>query len=235
MNKNLNSIKHLPTIDKVGRDKLFYDQYEYCLKFLFTELSSLRERNHDSIKRTLKSRSYLRSINFGGSWRYNNLVNNNITSKTIDSCLNFCDFLNAIQQDFKLVISLDQGFMYTNDFDLVADLCEYQDVHGLELKQAIVDRPKNSIVIKNSQHNFRTYFKSQNLVGNQKEQLANFLENQADIRIGPGTRDWISRYRFSNYVADNYFVDHNDEAFLTMLSLVSPIKIKKTVTIINDK
>ena len=91
-------------------------------------------------------------------------------------------------------------------------------------------------MIKSSKHSLRTYFKSQHLCSTeQKENLRELLFNQTEIRLGPGLSEWFTRYEFSKYIADNYFIDHNDTGILTLIGLVCPIKIKQTLNIIRDK
>lgn len=219
-----------------SRNKLYFDKYEYCLQFYFPELSSIRERTHSGVDNALNARTWARQINFGGSWRYNNRIGPDITDELRADCHLLCTFFIELVNDHKLIISCDTGYFYTNHLQDITDLLNYPQVMMEQLKQAITDIPANSIVLKSSAHSLRTYFKSQHLANNeQKDNLRNILYNQKNIRLGPSFSEWFTRYEFSKYIADNYFIDHNDMGILTLVSLACPIKIKNTLTIIRDK
>jgi len=89
--------------------------------------------------------------------------------------------------------------------------------------------------LKNPQYAYRTYFKNQRLRHEDKERLAEFLKTQAEVRTGPGFNDFLENWNNYHYVQQNHFVDHNDLGVITMLQLVCPIKIKKTLELISDK
>jgi hypothetical protein len=93
-----------------------------------------------------------------------------------------------------------------------------------------VNRPKNTIRLKDPQHQWRSYFKIGKLTTEQKTQLVNFLANQSDIRISPALTQWID-LKFTR-TQDYFFVDYNTTTWLTMLSLVTPGLIRKTLQII---
>lgn len=222
-------------ISTESRNKLYYSQYRYCLQFYFPELSAIRSKTHSGVDQALDGRAWARQINFGGSWRHRVMIPE-ITDELRTDCHLLCSFFINLPNDYKLVISVDTGYFYTNHLQDVTDLLNFPQVMMEQLREAVEDIPKNSIVIKNSKYQFRTYFKAQHLSNTQqKENLKNFLLQQAEIRLGPGLHEWFSRYEFSKYIADNYFIDHNDTAILTMINLVCPIKIKKTLNIICDK
>lgn len=222
-------------INSESRNKLYFDKYRYCLQFYFPELSSIRGKTHSSVDHALDSRAWARQVNFGGSWHYGVNIPE-ITDEIRADCHLLCAFFIGVSNDYKLTISMDTGYFYTNHLQDVTDLLNFPCVMLEQLRESITDIPKNSIVIKNSQHLLRTYFKSQHLSSNeQKTNLKNLLLNQPEVRLSPGLLEWFTRYEFSKYIADNYFIDHNDTGILTMIGLVCPIKIKRTLNIIRDK
>jgi hypothetical protein len=105
---------------------------------------------------------------------------------------------------------------------------------GKKYSEAVIDRPKNTILLKNPQHQFRSYFKITKITSDQKDMLINFLNNQrAGIRVSPALETWITG-KFHR-TQDYFFVDHNEMSWLTMLSLVHPGIIRKTLQIVTDK
>ena len=97
--------------------------------------------------------------------------------------------------------------------------------------QAIVDRPKNTIKLKDPRHRYRSYLKSVKLTDEEKTHLCNFFQNQqGHARISPALTKWITErwHRTQDY----FFVDHDNESWLVMLSLIKPSMIRKTVELI---
>lgn len=202
--------------------------------FSLPELSAIRDRSHKIIDRVCEARQNLnaRMKNFGGSWMHSHT--RPITDDVIVNLHNFLDWMLSLNDSYKLKISQDVGYFYTNSDDHVQDLhsLEYIKIHNA--KQVHVDVPPNSIRIKKSKYLFRTYFKNQSLNNDDKERLYALLQNQP-VRLGPSLSEWFHRYTFSKYVCDNFFIDHNDENIILLLGLASSIKIKRTVNIISDK
>jgi hypothetical protein len=206
------------------------------LQFYFPELSSVRNRTHAGVDEALNARSWMREINFGGSWKYRSPRRHEITDELREDCHTLLNYFIHLPKSYKLTISTDTGYFYTNSLQDVTDLLNYPGVIFEQLKQAVVDIPENSIVIKSANHNFRTYFKSQFLsTMKQKDNLMEMLYNQKDIRLGPAMQTWFDRYTSSKYIYDNYFIDHNDMGLLTMIHLICPVKIKHTLNILRDK
>ena len=222
-------------VNTQSRNKLYYSKYEYCLQFYFAELSSIRNKTHAGVDEALAARSWMREVNFGGSWQYRR-KRHEITEELIQDCHTLLDYFIRLPENYKLIISMDTGYFYTNSLQDITDLLNFPSVVFEQLKQAVVDIPENSIIIKSANHDFRTYFKSQFLSSlEHKNNLMEMLYNQKDIRLGPSMQVWFERFTVSKYLCDNYFVDHNDMGLITMIHLTCPVKIKHTLNIIRDK
>jgi hypothetical protein len=138
--------------------------------------------------------------------------------------------LLATRVDFKLVTSVSQAWVYTNNVELIEQLSQFDFLIAQQYTQAIIDRPKNTIRLRDPQHQYRSYLKSVKLTEEEKTQLINFLMNQQDIRISPALAHWTEDrwHRTQDY----FFVDHDTESWLVMLALVKPGLIRKTATLI---
>lgn len=197
------------------------------------DIAAVKLGSHEKINEYMEHQEWRRKINYGGSWRWHTF-RHPITPTTIGNCHTAHDNLKTIPQGYKLITSYDCGYLYLKDLDDAVDFLKSPGISVDQVKQVIVDRPKNSIVIKSAKHDFRTYFKNQRVETDQKTSLINFLKNRTDIRLSPSMKEWITKYDSYRYMCDNYFIDHNNDGFLTMLTLVSPIKIKKTVTLLTE-
>jgi len=157
-----------------------------------------------------------------------------ITETTTANLHALAEMLLTTQVDFKLVVSINQGYVYTNDTSLIDQLDCMPELTGKTYTQAQVVRPKNTIQLKNPQHQFRTYFAMCKLTVDQRLNLEEFLITQsAHVRLSPGLARWVDTS--FNRTQDYFFVDHDTESWCTLLSLVQPGIIRKTMHIIAAK
>ena len=210
--------------------------------FHLDEVSCLRDLDHASIDENMERRKQWREI---AQQRWNTRQKNSImtrrswrdiTEKTVADLHVVAEQLLTTQAEYKLVVSVNQGYVYTNDQSLIDQLSAIPELSHKTYAQARVTRPKNTIALKNPQYQFRTYFKLIKITGQQKDQLMDFLhgqQNHACVRLSPGLCRWFDGP--FNRSQDYFFVDHNTESWLTMLSLVHPGIVRKTMHIIPAK
>jgi hypothetical protein len=236
-------IKKIQPFKSVTKDRLFYDKFDYCLSFHLDEANCLRELSHDNIDELIKRRQAWREIAqqrwttgkqghkipsiVGRRWRP-------ITDKTLEDLHSLAQVLITASVDFKLVVSVDLGYVYTSDLLLLDQVDQLDFLRHKFYTQARVDRPKDTIKLKNPQHQYRSYLKMIKLTAQQKHNLVKFLQNQnASVRLSPALLGWMQQPL--NRTQDYFFIDHESTAWLTMLYLVHPGIIRKTMHIIADK
>ncbi len=227
----------------IVKDRLFYDRFQYCISFGLAEINCLRDQELDCarISRMLDRRKQWREV---AQQRWNTFGQkpnvqqsrlwNEITDEVEQNLYDFADTLRNSGADLKLVVSSNCGWVYTNSLDLISQLKPMRMLTGKKYSKAVVGRPKNTIQLKNPQHQFRSYFKITKITSQQKDMLINFLTNQqSNIRISPALATWMTSafHRTQDY----FFVDHNETSWLTMLALVHPGIIRKTQQIIQAK
>ena len=203
------------------------------MHFQLQDISAIKLTSHKKIDQYLDAQHWRRKINHGGSWRWNS-YSHDITKESIKNCHDAYDGLKTISDEYKLTTSYDCGYLYLKDLGNAEDFLNLSGIKVVQIKQVEIDRPENSMIIKSAKHDFRTYFKNQRIELENKQNLVNFLKDRNDIRLSPSFCEWISKHTNHRYLCDNYFIDHNDDGFLTMLCLVSPIKIKKTLTLLTE-
>lgn len=225
----------------VIKDRLFYNRFEYTIRFYIDEASCLRTLDHAEIDRMIDRRIYWREAahhRLTGSF-VNNIISDRIsrqlpiTDKTRGNLHDLAEILLTTTADFKLIVTVDQGQVYTNDLHLIDQLDRLGALTYKTYGQAVIGRPKNTIQLKEPQHQFRSYFKPTKMSNEQKGHLTMFLSNQPTVRLSPALAHWMTLP--FNRTQDYYFVDHDDMSWLTMLSLVVPGLIRKTQQIIAAK
>ena len=224
----------------VTKDRLFYSRFQYCLGFSLDEATCLRELDHANIDNLIQRRKQWQEVT-QQRWingRQNTTILSrrwkDITEKTVTDLHSVAEVLLTSTADFKLVVSVHQGYVYTNDLSLLTKLDHMPELTCKTRTQAQIDRPQNTIKLKKSNHNFRSYFRTLHLSEQEKQQLVNFLKTQQDfVRISPSMAQWIQEP--FNRLQDYYFVDHDSTQWLTLIGLVSPGLIRKTMQILADK
>lgn len=216
------------------------------MRFRLPEVSVLRELDHAAIDRILDHRiehrretseRWARQATRGktgmplstvqiGRWR-------NITDGMRADLHTVAQFLLDAQVDYKLVISVDRAWIYTNSVDLVAALSTCP-VTAQKYTRATIARAKNTIVLRNPRHTHRSYLRSGKITHSEKDSLTAFLENHRDeIRMSPALIEWTQESYLRIY--EYFFIDHDGPYWLTMLGLVHPGLVKKTHAIISAK
>jgi hypothetical protein len=157
------------------------------------------------------------------------------TAKVVSDLRIVLDFVNHIAQPFKLTVSGHWASIYTNDPDIADDLiaqCPFTKQH--RIKQAVVDRPRDTVLLLEPTHQFRSYFKSQQFPGVKIPALRDFFAAQGnDIKPSIAMQQFLKGTRHSNHwIPDHYYVDYNDPVYATMLALIMPRAFRKTVPIV---
>jgi len=154
-----------------------------------------------------------------------------ITTETETNLHNLADMLISSTVDFKFVTSIDQGWIYTNSKNLINQLASISELSDKEYKEVQINRPKNTIKLKNPQHTHRSYFKLSKLSDTEKTNLVNFFINQKDyIRLSPSLAKWIiAPFKRTQ---DYFFIDYTGEEWLIMLALIKSNIVRKTSVII---
>lgn len=209
--------------------------------FQLDEVSCLRELDHDLIDNSIRRRQEWREQAqqrwlMGRKNISTQIVRNRkeINNNTVEDLHSLTSVLLNSSAEFKLVVSVDQAYVYTNDVSLIDQIDCLQILRNKTYSRAKKTRPANTIQLKNPRHEFRSYFKVTKLSTSQKDYLMDFLHNQrTHIRTSPALQQWLD-HPF-NRTQDYFFVDYNSASWLSMLSLVSPGIVRKTMHIIAAK
>ena len=221
----------------VKSDQLYYGQYQYSASFQLQECWVFRYTlDHADIDSRLTRQQEWRD-RMRERWpadrmnRYHSIIDD-VTRANIHS---MADFITGISTPYKIVLENKTMRIYTSDLNIVQAIEHIGFLTRRRYSQVHVDRPKDTIRLKNPQFQLRSYFKETKITPEDKQAVAKFLANQPGIRIGAGLQSWIDDgyFRYSSkYTRDYFFIDHDDHTWLTMLALVRPGLIRRTVQII---
>ena len=211
------------TLKTESRDRLYFDQWEYAFSFRLKEAHTLRIRDEaDMIKYVQQRMSW-------DHWRPR------YTDSVVADLKTALSFVNNISVPFKLIVGGHWASIYTNDRDLTDDLiahCPFTAQH--RLKQAVVDRPRDTVLLLEPTHKLRSYFKAQRFPGDKIPALKEFLEAQGTaVRPSPGMKQFLrGTWKGDHWLPDHYYVDYDDPVYATMLALIMPRPFRKTVPIV---
>jgi hypothetical protein len=228
----LSLILQNPNFKPVSSDRLFYDHWQFCIRFRLDEVNCLRYSLDEAEIDALLTRREVWRERVRTRWPQNNFVrpHADITDSTRQNLYAFADFLKTSDVPYKMVISVNQCWIYSNDSNLLERIARLPFVNHVKYTQAHIVRPRDTIAVRHPRHQYRSYFRGIKLSASEKHGILAFLQGQADVRISPALAEWISTP--FNRTQDYFFVDYNTESWLTMLSLVRPGLIRKTVQIV---
>ena len=217
----------LSGVAAIPRDRLFFNQFHYGLSFKLDEASALRGLvSHETIDHNIDIRRV---------WRNLGSRNSVITEQTVKNLHTAYDHFLSAKEPFKMTVSNNQIWLYANSLHFLNSFIALPGVSLPRHTEAVVNRPLNTILLKNSKYSRRTYLREQAITTEQRQRLSDFFNNYQDtVRLSPSLNRWIV-YQAGRRTFGYYFIDHCDDGCLLMLSLLHPGLIRKTVEIIADK
>lgn len=221
----------------VRSDQLYYGQYQYSVSFQLQECWIFRyTTDHAEIDtRLIRQQEWREKMRERWPADRMNRYHSIITDVTRANIHSMADFITGISTPYKIVVENRTMRIYSSDLNIIQAVEHIGFVTRRRYSQIHIDRPRDTILLKNPQHRLRSYFKETRITPEDKAAVAQFLINQPGIRVGAGLKTWLddgyTRYS-SKYTRDYFFVDHDSQSWLTMLALVRPGLIRKTVQII---
>jgi len=228
---------------KEDTDRLYFDQYRYSLKLHLKDFSCLREMRNSTKTQTevefITAKRFAKRLSYDRFWTYTepgtailNTTNEQTTTKMrLDNLIDLLGVLWPVRDQVKIIFSGDWGYIYSNDKDLLIQINNLHYVTGYYIKEAVISKPKNTVVLKSSAYRFRSYFAYKKYDEDKKARILDYLKNQPDIKIGKGLKHWL-KYKISDWSRRHYYFDHNDPKIELMLQLMFPDIIRITMPII---
>ena len=241
-------------VDRCGSDRLFYDRYHYSLRFYMQEFHCIRpwhyvEHNNNDlvdllilVDRYRDAHDRRRDKFNGATWVPKNLRDPLLTTSTqkeLQSNLStFVETVWPYREEIKVVATTNWGYVYSNNLDLLKKIAALPGLANQRLQQMVVDRPLNTVGLRNKQHNYRTYFRDLRVTETQRDQIQQYLTQQENIRMCPSLKSWNKvdhQYSWVRNVAwsrSTFFFDHRGATDALMLEMIVPGIIRKTLQIV---
>ena len=217
------------------RSSLYYDQYEWCITINISEASCLRYLDANRFERAIVNAKY---------WAENDRWTDRTWTVTKETALRETrDVLLTETAPFKTVVSFNTVCIYTNRRALANRLMALGNdgIHMRLVRRALISKPANVVQLRESKYAYRTYLRERKYTKDQRDILAGFLNSRRDtLRVSPALSDWANGNTMGyilnlNYSRSYYFVDHDHPNEGTMLGLVLPGIVRKTMRIETTK
>lgn len=222
---------------KKHTDRLFYDQYRYGLKLRMKDFSCLREiRKADVVLKQVEAvvrRRFEQRCNYSRFFNRRDLPTE-LSSRQydLDSLIKMLHLLWPMRDQIKATFSGDWGYIYSDDKKLLQSISSQHYVHSYYIKEAVVTRPKDTVVLQTSLYQFRSFLKERQWTLDDKTRILAYLENQPGIKISRGLAYWLKYDTRWHWSRRYHYFDHNDAKIELMLQLIYPGIIRKTMPII---
>jgi hypothetical protein len=224
-------------IEEDHRSSLYYAQYEWCITINISEAPCLRYLDSKKFEQALRNaKHWSEQDRFGENFRAWGPTKETALRETRDVLL-------TETEPFRTVVSFRTVSIYTNRLGLADRLVNLEN-DGVRLRlvrQAVITKPADVVQLRESKYAYRTYFKERKYTQEQRLMLANFLNARKDTLHPCGSlMSWLTG-QFPGYVLNlnysraHYFVDHDHPNEGTMLSLVMPGIVRKTMPIETTK
>ncbi len=216
------------------RDRLFYDTYQYCLSFKQKELYCIRGlQASEKINHYIKQRQRYETAGIGHQSQQTRF-----TLEVVENLHRTQALLAQHPEPLKFVVSGEYGALYTNDMSIVDQVCKLEHVVVSSFRTAQVTIPRDTVMIRSPKFQYRTYFREREVFADKKASLIAWVNAQQDeIGLSPATRHWLSsppRPWRRSWMQRYYYIEHNNLHYETMLSLIMPGHVRKTVPVISS-
>ena len=159
-----------------------------------------------------------------------------ITEQDVMNLHRMCDFLQSDVRERKVVISGSWFYVYSNDLSLISDISHlpWLDQAKMRVSEVQLQGQPGTVTLKRARHQLRSYFRSIMLDDQRRDNLTRLLVQQEHIRLSPSLQYWVGANRwFRTY--DYHFIDHDDASIITLLALIEPRLIRRTLPIVEHK
>ena len=243
-------------VELTSSNRLFYDCYQYSLRFHLAEFHCIRpwhDHDGDDVEELLEKIEqyrlqhhlrYNREIQYNNNWtrpshyKAFEKTNREFQQQLERDLYPVVRLLWPCRADIKIVATTHWGYVYSDHLELLKLVAGTWPVQLPRLIKAVVDRPPNTVGLRNKQHNYRTYFRDLRVTESQRDQIQQYLAQQQDVRLCPSLKSWsrVDRaYPWLQNVAwsrSTFFFDHQGAGDALMLEMLVPGIVRKTLEIV---
>lgn len=217
----LKSANNVPGINLIDyRDQQYYSKYTYRARITIEGLRRGYYWEPDEFEERLHSNKLWGRLSDGDK---------GIIIKNLPCIKKVLQFRSDVRKNKQVTIRMEGNTMavFHNDLQFLHDNFDnlpnaYVDYTQVETSgyvgvKTFVREPKNK---------FRIYFKSKRIPEDFREGVNAILSNNKQLKPSPAFKSWAREnpkmrgYWWSNYLSSSYFIDYDDESYLSYLHLM---------------
>lgn len=142
------------------------------------------------------------------------------------------DILIKTKEDYKFNTSYRAMWLYTNSEDLINKLDKLEFISKIKVSEVVINRPRDTVKLKNPRHTHRSYFRFLRPTVDDRRRIVKFLTtHESHIKPSPALTRYLVNDGFP-FILEYFFIDYTGESWVTMLTLLYPGLIRKTLSII---
>ena len=227
-----------------SRSSLYYNAYEYAMTWQQDEIGCIRSLDQKKMQSHIRVRMEYEASRNSHYQRYGEKFESKFTTRCRDNLEGMRALLATEIPPKKMVFFNNYLTVYTNNLGLHGRLMACDWIESVDLKRAELNLPPDTILLKNPQYQYRTYFRGRSLGKSQKGRLAAWITTQGDdiaaskslqrfldIEINPTRVYWWRNDATESY----YYIEHNSLQYETMLSMICPGMVRKTLPIVKKQ
>lgn len=217
--------------DIKNKDRLFFDRWRWSARFRCDGVYCLR----DPQERWL---DWEKSIGdrhrwYSGSPRWSSITKSRTELSTLTD---LAAILHEKYGECRLMVSGAWAHVYTNDVELIQCLHDFPFISDWQLTEANPVLPRDRVVLRDSPHHLRSYFKDRRVTPDEKHHLRKFLQCQEEVRLSPGLNSWLdaadSKSPVYPRLERHFFIDHDSAGIITMISCIKSDIVRCTIPIV---
>ena len=142
------------------------------------------------------------------------------------------DRLDQLSTKFKRVCGWCTMHFYSNDADLFDCLDKLPGLRIIDYRVAEITKPKDVLLRKNPRYNYRSYFRERRIETGKRHDFLNFVLSRGDYLYLDKTTQGRLRKEICYYpFLRHSYIEYNSPMDLTMIEMVLPGLIRKTLPI----
>jgi len=230
-----------PNVALQGVTKRFFNRYYYRLE-LHVNGSSFLRRPDLTLQEQLEMRINMKSVNFGGSWRYTRFKDPSLVELDI---LNKIGELRPKHPALKFRIEEPNIQVYAEDetelYKFAQAICDpnYPNTHIAAISRPHSDVQLNllkqgyTIKREESDYPYKVMVREGRYTAETKKQLLNYFTNCGDqVKVPPHLNEALTK-SFDSIWGSYFYV--KDKSLLTMIAMISPTFIRAVEEYYTDK
>ena len=226
-----------------SRSSLYYNAYEYAMTWRQDEIGCVRSLDQKKMQSHIRVRMEYEASRNSHYQRYGEKFISKFTTRCCDNLEGMRALLATETHPKKMVFCSNYLTVYTNNLGLHGRLMACDWIESVDLKRAELNLPPDTILLKNPQYQYRTYFRGRSLGKTQKARLATWVTTQGDdIAASKSLQAFLNietspkMYWWRGDATESYYyIEHNSLQYETMLSMICPGMVRKTLPIVKKQ